>query len=316
MQTTRCAIGAPRNSAQFCTTSSASRLTPCLTPCPTAHLRYGFDRQHPNHLDLPPRNLAEKQGLRFHEFVTARRSPLVMPPAPPILGPIRLLSAPPVLASSPVNGDSSMFEPSAAFLGEVLAVANGAAAADTPPPLNASGSTLSLAGAVAAVPPAASSVLAAAANPLSAATPSWLALPPAPAAPLVAAAVPMLDSGGSAFDRPFHVDGPSTKGRGAKKAARLARAEGLTIETFNAQLGDGTLQLQPGEEWMLTASRAYLCKPGDACYERNGSTDASGKKRGPPRKDMHDSDCPQRKALAVIDAVKRGIRVRRPAPTA
>ena len=54
-----------------------------------------------------------------------------------------------------------------------------------------------------------------------------------------------------------------------------------------------------------------LCKEGVACFDKNHHVMASGKKRAPQRKDLHDRDCLQRRCLEVQGAVKKGQRVTR-----
>ena len=97
-------------------------------------------------------------------------------------------------------------------------------------------------------------------------------------------------------------------------AAKAQMAAVATAAAFNAALGTGELSLAEGEEWMLThdTKNKNLCTEGVACFDKNNHVMASGKKRAPQRKELHDRNCLQRRCLEVQDAIKKGHRVVRP----
>ena len=92
-----------------------------------------------------------------------------------------------------------------------------------------------------------------------------------------------------------------------------AEIEGnLTAEEFNKLLGTGELILEEGEEWMATydTKNKNLCKDGTLCFDANHTVDRqTGKKRAPQRRELHNSNCKQRRCLEVQDALKKGQRV-------
>jgi len=267
--------------------------------------KYQLSRAHKFHPDLPRRNVYEKQGFDYFESLTTP-SPSTSEPAaalPSLFDPI---------------SDEALLElhipsPQAA-VHAALQISAVAAASDTPPPSTVSSASNSLAS---AQPP---SLLTHSTPSSSALVPSWMALPLITNQPSLAGLglrqLPSLKLDGSPFDRPFEVEGlPSLATLGERRAdAKAARDElacTVTAEAFNKLLGSGELFLEPGEEWMLTHPTKHknLCLPGSKCFEENGIVDKNGNKRRPPRMEMHDRMCKQRKCLEVQAAWRKGQRV-------
>ena len=107
----------------------------------------------------------------------------------------------------------------------------------------------------------------------------------------------------------------------------MKRVAGVTVDSFNAMLGTGELQLRPEEAWMMSSGRLRLCQldgeeagrrggeaaaaAARACYAKNHTTDQkTGVKRAPQRAELHERNCPQRRLLEVQRAITNNLRVR------
>ena len=205
--------------------------------------RYQLSRAHPSHLDLPPRNMREKQALAYFE---ERVDP--SPPPPPL--DMSMFDA--ILVDDEALAEVQLPSPRVA-VHDAVRISTSAMAGDTPPPPTGTSAGSSL-----AQQPRASSVLATTAAASTALVPSWLALPTEETAQRVSLVslgvreLPSLALDGTPYDRPFHIVGlPSVATRGERRAAaKAAKAEmegTITAEEFNKLLGTGELVLEEGE---------------------------------------------------------------------